>query len=242
MVQSRLFPKTRLNCGNYYVFGKSVPMAQLGGDYFDYFLSKQGKLCILMGDVAGHGVGSSLIMAMAKAGVIYQGDRAEDPAAMLKGLHQMILHTRNKSQRKIMTFQYLCLDADLEAGKYANAGGCAPLLVDINKKSVCEINLTAPVLGGFKNSHYANISVDLKAGQAIIFYTDGIIESRNRFNEELGYERFQQMALNCWEEEPENYYQRLYDACIAWRGEVPAQDDMTMVILQRKKNNGKYCC
>lgn len=234
LVQARLFPTTRLNCGEFCVYGKSLPMAQLGGDYFDYFKADEKHLCVLLGDVAGHGVGSSLIMAMAKAGIIYASQHAKDPALMLNSLHQMIHCTRSKSQRKIMTFQYLCLDSTKNTALYANAGGCSPMLVDLERREVSEINQIAPVLGGFKKSNFSNINLTFNKNQAVVFYTDGIIETRNSRHEELGYERFKDLVLACWHDEPEIYFQQLLEAYNNWRGNEPAQDDITLVIMKKR--------
>lgn len=232
MVQTRLFPKDVLKNERFAVYGYSLPMAQLGGDYFDYFAAEEDCLCVLLGDVAGHGVGAALIMAMAKAGVLYSLNNASNPAEMLHGLHQMILRTRDKEQRKIMTFQFLSLNIQTGKALYANAGGCSPLLVDMKAGTMVEIEQFAPVLGGFKKSKFANIDLELHSGQAMIFYTDGIIESRNEQNQELGYERFQQLVLASRSDDVEEYYQNIMAGFTQWVGKARIPDDITLVVLR----------
>jgi len=234
IVQSRLMPEHTIDAGIFDIFGKTIPMADLGGDYFDYFSVDDDHFAVMLGDVAGHGVGASLIMAMAKAGIICSRNRHSQPAAVITDLHRMICATRSKTQRKVMTFQYLYLDKTTGKGKYANAGGCSPVLVNAARSSVEELTLNAPVLGGFKNSKFSEIDVELDENSALVFYTDGIIESRNAEGQELGYESFKTMLLKSWDKDASAFYDNIYRAYLNWTVSVPPQDDMTVLVVVNK--------
>ena len=233
IVQARLLPQKGLSRPDFDLFGRSVPMAELGGDYFDYFEVDAGHYAILAGDVAGHGVGASLIMAMAKAGMILCRDRMSDPAGVLSELHHMIIETRTKAQRKIMTFQYLYYNEETGKALYSNAGGCSPILVDPDRNTAVEVTLSAPVLGGFKKSKFSNMEIEIARNQALVFYTDGIIEARNPAGEEIGYQRFKQMLLNSYDKNATLFHERIYDAYQGWLDGEPAQDDLTIIVLVR---------
>ncbi|MBU1105074.1 MAG: SpoIIE family protein phosphatase [Candidatus Riflebacteria bacterium] len=234
IVQARLLPQQGISDARFDLFGKSIPMTELGGDYFDYFQTDSSNYAIMAGDVAGHGVGASLIMAMAKAGVMRCHDCLHDPAAVLARLHQIIHETRTKVQRKIMTFQYLYYNADSGAGVYANAGACSPILVDRENSETQELNLSGPVLGGFKKSRFSNLDLNMASGQALVFYTDGIIETMNTDGREIGYEGFKQMLLDCYDADASRYYDNVYSSYIKWLGTNEPQDDLTLIILIRK--------
>lgn len=231
IVQGRLMPAHVIDAGQFDIFGKSIPMADLGGDYFDYFVTDQDHFSVLLGDVAGHGVGASLIMAMAKAGIICSEKHLSEPALILGNLHQMICATRSKTQRKVMTFQYLHLNKKSGVGKYANAGGCSPILVSTNEGRATEITQSAPVLGGFKNSKFNETSITLNKGEAMVFYTDGIIEVQNPAGQELGYERFKEMLLANYSTNAQEYYNAVFAAYLQWLGSGSPQDDLTMIIV-----------
>jgi len=234
IVQSRLLPQQGISDSRFDLYGRNIPMTELGGDYFDYFNVEGGGYVIMAGDVAGHGVGASLIMAMAKAGVMRCQDCIKDPAAVLARLHQIVHETRTKIQRKIMTFQYLYYDAESGAGVYSNAGACSPILVDHVSRETAEITLQAPVLGGFKKSRFANLDIKLKAGQALVFYTDGIIETMNSEGREIGYDGFKQMLLESYDPDARKYYDNIYGRYLKWLGENQPQDDLTIIILIRR--------
>lgn len=234
MVQSRLFPSEGIFGDGIDVYGKSIPMVELGGDYFDYFPAGQDHLVVLAGDVAGHGVGASLIMAMAKAGVMCCRDILDNPAEILRQLHQIIHESRTTRQRKVMTFQYLYIEKETGKAVYANAGACSPILVDSKKASASELTLNAPVLGGFKKSKFSNKNFRLDSGQALIFYTDGIIEACNSQGREVGYEKFKEELLLCYDCNPKSYYDNIYNFYRDWLGDTSPQDDLTLIVLVKK--------
>lgn len=234
IVQARLLPRHEIPDSRFDLFGKSIPMTELGGDYFDYFQVDNNNYVVMAGDVAGHGVGASLIMAMAKAGVMQCHDCLADPAEVLARLHQIIHETRSKVQRKVMTFQYLYFNADSGAGLYANAGACSPILVDRENNVTSEIALSGPVLGGFKKSKFANLGLNIAPGQALVFYTDGIIEAMNPEGREIGYEGFKQLLLECHDADVRTYYDNIFRRYMQWLGGQQPQDDLTIIILSRR--------
>ncbi len=230
-IQEQLLPQQQIETGNFSLFGKSVSMGELGGDYFDHIELTDGKFSVLLGDVAGHGVGAALIMAMAKAGIIQSEHLLDQPLALVARLHGLIFASKTKKQKKVMTFQYLCLDGNAGRGVYSNAGACSPMIIRKNTGQVEELTLTGAALGAFKKANYSEIEVVFSPGDAIVFYTDGIVEARNRNGEELGYERLKKLLLDAWNIDAEAFYHNVFNAYLQHIGDEGAQDDLTMVIL-----------
>ena len=112
IVQESMFPKPEFNQGNFSIYCKPATMIDVGGDYFDYFKVDDNSFAVLVGDVAGHGVGAAVIMAMAKAAILGAGECLKTPAELLNYLHKMILSTKKPKQKKIMTFQYLYINSE----------------------------------------------------------------------------------------------------------------------------------
>jgi len=231
IVQKRLLPGKPLQVKGFSIFGKCLPMVELGGDYFDYFPVDDDNFVLLLGDVAGHGVGASLLMAMAKAGVICGSEVYKDPAAMLGRLHQIIFSIKNKVQRKVMTFQYLLVNSSSLKLTYANAGGCSPAVIDVKSGRVEELKHNGPVLGGFKKTSYSNLELQIKSGQAIILYTDGMVESRNDNGSELGYEGLYKLFVSNFADDAAVYYQNIMTAYNNWLGQAVVGDDMTLIVM-----------
>ncbi len=231
IVQARLLPTRPFNVEGFSIFGKSLPMIELGGDYFDYFPVDEANFALLLGDVAGHGVGASLIMAMAKAGVICSSEIARDPASVLVRLHQIVFSIKNRVQRKVMTFQYLLVNRFDRSLVYSNAGGCSPALIDPVAKTVCEVKHAGAVLGGFKKTVYSNLKLAINQGQAIILYTDGMVESRNESDTELGYQGLFDLFLACYDKDATTYYNNIMASYQKWLGQAVAGDDITLIVM-----------
>jgi len=231
IVQSRLLPTSPLVVEGFSLFGKSIPMIDLGGDYFDYFIVDDDHFALLLGDVAGHGVGASLIMAMAKAGVICGQEICMDPAGVLSRLHQIVFAIKNRVQRKVMTFQYLLVNRKTAQIVYSNAGGCSPVLVDKAVGTCVEVPLSGAVLGGFKKSVFSNLEFSIKNGQALILYTDGMVESRNVAGKELGYIGLYDLFLRNYASDASVYYQKIMAEYHDWLGGAVPGDDMTLIVM-----------
>lgn len=230
-IQEQLLPQGSINTGNFSLFGRTVSMGALGGDYYDHIELENNRFSVLLGDVAGHGVGAALIMAMAKAGIIQSEHLLNQPLALLTRLHSLILASKTKKQRKVMTFQYLCLDSLSGKGVYANAGACSPILIRENANVAEELTLAGAALGAFKKANFSEIEVTFAPGDAIVFYTDGIVEARNSAGEELGYDNLKKLLKKCWDSNAETYYNNIFRAYLEHIGNEGAQDDLTMVIL-----------
>lgn len=233
VVQDSLFPAGELETEKFKVYGKSVAMNELGGDYFDYFITEQGKVAVLVGDVAGHGVSAALIMAMAKAAIIKCSDLKEKPEKLLAKLHYMIHSFKSKSQRKIMTFQYLLCDQSDDHNIYSNAGACSPVYVDKNN-NVKEISLVGSPLGAFKKSKFKQKYFSMNSQDAIVFYTDGIIEASDAQGIPFGYEKFKQVVAENKNDDPKAMYEKIYAAYLAHVDSAEPDDDVTIVIVTKK--------
>lgn len=239
LVQEGMFPDSKFEQKEFAVFGKNQVMTVVGGDYFDIFPVKDNSFVALMGDVAGHGVGASVLMAMAKSAIIAGKDKYESPAAMLNYLHKMVLATKTEKQRKIMTFQYLYLNSVDGNGIYGNAGGCSPCIVRDMGKTVEELKMSGAVLGAFKKANYKEMPIELENGDALIFYSDGIVEAKNTRDEMIGYDALFEIFKEAYHADPEKYYENIYARYLEHIKGLEPQDDMTIVIITRRSKKAK---
>lgn len=230
-IQTQLLPESNFIVPNYSVYGKSISKSEMGGDYFDFVTTEDDKFGLMLGDVAGHGVGAALIMAMAKAGVINSQELLNKPKELVMRLHQMILASKTKKQRKIMTFQYICCDSDASHCIYSNAGGCSPMILRKSQGIVEELFLQGPALGAFKRAKYSEQTIELQPEDAIIFYTDGLVEARNKEGQEVGYDGLKHLLLEAWDKDAERYYNNIYDKYLKHIEAVGADDDLTIIVM-----------
>ena len=235
IVQESLFPGNHFNIGNYDIFGRSVVMTTLGGDYYDCFKINDDYQGIIIGDVSGHGIPAGLMMAMAKSSVLSAPEEVKlDPTALTTRLHKMFYAVNNERLKRMMTFQYFVLN--IKTGHFicTNAGHCFPVKVDNNSKSAEYFEFIANPLGVGKRCRCKNYEFDLKDGESLVLYTDGIVEAYNEAGEQFGYERFKDSLLKYYDSNSENYYYNIYNKVYKeWTNK--ADDDLTIIIVNRNE-------
>ncbi len=230
IVQENLFPQEGIISKGLQIFGRSVAMTRLGGDYYDFFALDESRVGVLMGDVAGHGVPAALLMAMAKASVLLSDEEKYRPALMLASLHKVIHRVKSSKIKRMMTCQYFSIDSTTGEYLVANAGHCFPAIIKNNGAEVELLKLVGTPLGITKKPKYEDVSGQLAAGDMVLLYTDGIIESHNTDGLEMGFDRFASMLQRVYNPDPETFYHQIFAAYKAWA--AVADDDITMVLIK----------
>ena len=230
IVQESLFPGNHFTAGRFSIYGRSVVMTTLGGDYYDCLQINKEHWGLVIGDVAGHGVPAGLMMAMAKASVLMAPESEKMDAAVLTGrLHRMFFAIKNDRLKRMMTFQYYVLRPADGHFSFANAGHCFPVVVKPAEKSAELIEHIATPLGIGPRARYKNFEFDIAPGESLLLYTDGIAEAKNSEGEEFGYERLRQLSLDAWDRDPETYYRRIFAAYEQWSARP--DDDLTIIVV-----------
>jgi serine phosphatase RsbU (regulator of sigma subunit) len=232
-VQQKLFPQGRLDCRPFDLFGHCVTLNDLGGDFFDFFSVGETSFALAIGDVAGHGVGAAMLMAYAKAGFMNSPHLLERPKELLGRLHELILSTTSRRQRKVMTMQYLFVQRTDGKVRYTNAGGCSPFLIKKHQGTVEEISLGGAVLGAFKKNTFQEMEFTLMPDEALVFYSDGLVEARNTVNQEMGYTYLKEQLLSLWAPDAQTYYHNIKAMYLRWLNGAEPQDDFTVMVLIR---------
>jgi len=235
IVQETLFPQESLELGDYEIHGKTRSMSDLGGDYFDYFPVENRFLVMLIGDVTGHGVPAALLMTMAKSGIsIIGNDQATDVVRTLERLNQMMFETVKK--KRMMSFLYAVLDTATHQLHTANAGHNFPFLFRRRDRSACQIENTSYPLGARRKGVFKQLQFEIQAGDALVMYTDGLIESQNPAGEPFSYPRLESTITRVGTEVSSagmlhELISAEFDRYIC--GKTP-EDDVTMIVMRRK--------
>ena len=233
IVQESLFPGNRFDIGDFDIFGKSVVMTTLGGDYYDCFKINDDYQGIIIGDVAGHGIPAGLMMAMAKSGVLSASEEIKLDASVLTArLHKIFHGIKNEKLKRMMTFMYFVLRVSDGHFLYTNAGHCLPFVVDGNKKTAEYLDYIATPLGIGARCRCKNQEFILEKGQSLVLYTDGIVEANNGLGEQYGYDRFKDALIEHYDSNPEVFYDNIYNKVYKAWSPVP-DDDLTFIIINR---------
>lgn len=154
-----------------------IPMHEVGGDFYDFHQISESKLYFCIGDVAGKGVSAAFVMAstltLLRNALIY----SEQPAEILSQVNQGLVRSSHDSLFVTLFVGVL----NLKDGKvsYANAGHVPPLLISGSSARIIPVNPDIPV-GTWEEYQYQQEEFDLKPGNQLVLYTDGVTECENQ--------------------------------------------------------------
>ena len=235
VVQETLFPEGILKLGQFEILGKSTSVSYLGGDYFDYFVLNDRFAVVLIGDVTGHGVPAALLMAMAKSAVkIRSAEEATNVIATLEKLNAHLFETIKR--KRLMTMIYSTLDTQNSRITLGNAGHCYPYFFTAMDDRIKQIESPAFPLGARKKGRFGEVSLTLCAGDALIFYTDGLVESVRSNGLPVGYDGFSEIIMKSCHSDAgaEGRHQAIMLNYQKEIGNIPCNDDVTLIVITKE--------
>lgn len=153
-----------------------IPMAMVGGDFFDIVALSDHEVGIMMSDVSGHGVAPAFITAMIKSSFDHIAQRGLGPAAVMGRINEdfsKIVETDHYVTACYAVFDFLSMSC-----RYCNAGH-PPQLIARAQGGFTELEATSPIIGLAEDCEYEEAEVSFAGGDVVCFYTDGIIEARD---------------------------------------------------------------
>ncbi|HJQ36295.1 MAG TPA: PP2C family protein-serine/threonine phosphatase [Thermoanaerobaculia bacterium] len=195
------------------------PASTVAGDLYDFLRVDEQRAGAIIADVSGHGIPAAIVASMVKIAVSSQSPLAHDPAALLREVNRTL---RGQVRRVFVTASYLFFDLQRRRVEVANAGHPPPLLH--RDGEVRELGPHGVVLGRFETT-YGSESLELRAGDRIVAYTDGVTEALNARGEAFGEERLRTMIRGGADAEA------IASAVREWRDEKSEADDVTLLIV-----------
>ena len=226
-IQRRLLPEQLPQPEGCRIAGMYLPVAHLGGDYFD--VAKVGAdtaLCVA--DVSGKGLSAALLMSNLQAALKPQMAAGASPAAICRHLNRAL--NRATAAEKFISFFYGYLSQDARQLIYCNAGHLAPLLVHPDGSHE-RLAAGGSIIGYFDDWAYSDQSVALQPGSRLLLFTDGIVEACNGTFDEFGEERLIAAAVEYRGFSAEGMKQQIIDAALKHAG-GKLQDDTTLVVVE----------
>lgn len=186
-IQMALLPQAFPEHSDIDLYASQAPARDVGGDLYDYFLHK-GRLVFCIGDVSGKGVPAALLMAVMRSMFRSEARRADKAADIVDAMNRNLCEEYTGGDFVTMFVGIL----DLGSGRldYCNAGHEMPLVA--GQQLVVKRNL--PV-GALSDWSYEGEQTQLKPGDTLFLYTDGLSEAKNGSGELLGRKRVQQLAI-----------------------------------------------
>jgi sigma-B regulation protein RsbU (phosphoserine phosphatase) len=232
-VQERLFPQKLPPIRGLDYAGHCRPALGVGGDYYDFLALPHGQLGIAIGDVSGKGIAAALMMASLQASLRSEATRAPENLAAAVGNINRLVYEASSSNRYATFFygQYSPADGRFD---YVNAGHNSPLLFrrNGNDHTIARLEPGGTVVGLLEDAQYLQGSVQMRPGDILVAFTDGISEAMNVDDEEWGEERLMEACQTNKDASAEELLKYLFEAATRFAGAAPQHDDMTLVVLR----------
>jgi sigma-B regulation protein RsbU (phosphoserine phosphatase) len=234
-IQQNLLPQAIPNLRGFDIAAKSVYCDETGGDYFDFFPCEDdhcSRFGIAVGDVTGHGVGAALLMATARALIRGLVTRPENLADCLTQVNSL-LSTDVRDTGRFMSLFFLMIEEGSRNISWVRAGHDPAILFDPARETVEELMGPGMVLGVEEDYCYEQVDKGIETAGTIIFIgTDGIWEAHNFKGELFGKDRLYQIIRDNADKSAGAIQGAVLDAVGKFRGSVPQEDDITLVVIK----------
>lgn len=187
-VQRRMLPSRMPKLAPFDVAARYVPSFELGGDFYD-FIDLDGNLGVAVGDVVGKGVAASLLMASVRASLRAYAQDVYDLDAIMGRVNHAL--SRDTLDNEFSTLWYGVLDPKSLRLTYCNGGHEPPLLIRDGRLHYLATG--GMLLGIDETQTYDKGLFDLKPGDMILLYSDGLVDARNDHEERFGRQRVESL-------------------------------------------------
>ncbi len=229
-IQSSILPDLPPRLAGVDIAHAYLPASEVGGDFYDVLALEDGRLALAVGDVAGHGVSSGLIMSMAKSALAVQVTFDPEVAAVFNTLNRTVYQTARK--RLLTTLCYAVLDPRRLELLYASAGHLHPYRITASGR-VDPLESIAYPLGVRGELSVIPRMAKLSPGDTLFLFSDGIVEARREGNDEMfGFERLEESLARHSGRGVEGVRDGVLADVTRFTSNAPREDDQTILVLR----------
>jgi sigma-B regulation protein RsbU (phosphoserine phosphatase) len=212
---------------------KMLPAKQVGGDFYDYYVSGDGRLFFCIGDVSGKGIPAALTMAVTRALFRSFIQAGRSPGEIMSAINRQLCEETDEA----MFVTAFCAVLDLASGalRYVNAGHNPPLVVSADGTVRALPTSPGLVLAYLPQFPYTEQSGALEAGDLLFLYTDGISEAVNAKEEMFTVQRLED-TLRAHASSDVREVARVAIAEVQkFAGEAAQSDDLTLLCVRYRR-------
>lgn len=234
------------------IAGFSRPASKIGGDFYNFIYDKHesleqieekkgiveygsknnSTLTVVIGDVAGHGIASALVMALCSGLIRKNISQNSSVSNTISKTNNDLFKSITNTEISYVTALMIKIDIINNLLMFTNAGHCPILVVRANKISYFSSNDI--VLGLYENEVFKDNEISLLNGDRIILFTDGITDSRNSKRQFLGLDSFEKEILNTMHLTPKKALENIFESIKNFEENTEKHDDQTLIIIDFK--------
>jgi len=230
-IQQSLLPEEPPNMAGVRIASCCVPAANVGGDYYDFFVLDDCRLDAVIADVAGHSFGSALLMTEVRSVLHAKVNIETSPGKLLFKLNEILLKDLSRAELQLSMF-YASLDVGQKVISYANSGHSRPLLFRAADSSFEELDADGLLMGIRSGVHFEEKQTRVAVGDILLLHTDGIADADNSIGEFFGVEKICEVVRERCCNDPEEIMAELFLRLSEFTGGKQLMDDVTITIIK----------
>jgi sigma-B regulation protein RsbU (phosphoserine phosphatase) len=231
IIQRALLPQQVPTLPGYDIAAFSRPAQIVSGDYFDFLPFEDGTHGFVVADVSGHGMSAGMLMSSLQTVFHTLAPETDSLVDVLKRINRLYIHNINFST--FVTLFFARLDPQTRTLSYANAGHNPPLLYRGSTREYTWLKPTGAAIGLMEDYQVHLESVELKPGDVLLLYTDGIVEAFNPLgDEQFDYGRLLEIVQQNEASSASELIQKLRQALSDFTHGSILADDITLVVCK----------
>jgi phosphoserine phosphatase RsbU/P len=208
------------------IVASSKSARNVGGDYYDVIRLEGQRAAVCIADVVGKGMGAALLMSNLQAAVRMLAPEISEPKIFCNRVNRAI--SGNNFPGKFITFFYCVIDTAKRRVDFTNAGHNWPVLAHAD--GTCErLNSEDVVLGTVRDWNYHQMSADIRSGDRLVLFTDGITECADAEGTEFGEDRLVELISRNVHLPPDQLKDTILKAAECHGSFV---DDATLIVIE----------
>ena len=238
-IQQSMLNSVNPNLSEFDICASMTPAKEVGGDFYDYFMIDDDHLCMVIADVSDKGVPAALFMSLTKILISDSTLLYRTPGEILTFVNERIC--QNNKMNMFVTVWLGIIDISTGILSYANAGHEYPAMQKNGGEFELLFDKNGFVLGGLSGIKYKSHTIQLKKGDCIFLYTDGVTEATSSEKELFSDERMLAALNSSPDATPKELIENVKEKAYLFAGDAPQFDDMTMLCVRYfgKKNAKK---
>jgi serine phosphatase RsbU (regulator of sigma subunit) len=229
-IQMRLLPSAAPHADGADIAAKTVPARSVGGDYYDFIAFPDGRIGLMVGDVAGKGMPASLLMSSLQARVHVLFEESSDLGAKIERLNKATCG--NCPDNRFITFFMGIFDPKTGELNYVSAGHNPPLIVRAGG-GYDTLGGGGIILGILSMAKYEESHAKLEKGDVLVMFSDGVTEAPNPNDEEYGEERLANLVAELSSRPAQQIVDAIHASVHEFTEGAPPADDITVVVARR---------
>jgi sigma-B regulation protein RsbU (phosphoserine phosphatase) len=212
------------------MYARLKPAREIGGDFYDFYFLDPDHLCVAVGDVSGKGVPSALFAAVTKTLLSSFSKQDPSPASVITQASDE-LSTNNESCM-FVTLMLGVLNTNTGELVYTNAGHNPPYIRRADGTVETLDGRHGPIAGAMEGFTYSEGRAELRQGDLLFVFTDGVVEATNVDDQLFSDERLRDILARSGNDNPEKVVDEVESEVHDFEGAAPQFDDVTMLALR----------